>query len=178
MVLLRWGLEAIYPYTLRHLDRRIERRNEESLLRDVGDSLGFMFGEYDAKVVPNEANRLQPGFDYAQVLISVGCLRLQIIRCRGELGVMIAPDFAPHDWHELSLLLAVCVNPNSIVRTSFIDLWDLAARIRPHFPCILKWCQFGQFTELKKMLEGEVYRNDRIVMRVTQTEINRNLYRE
>jgi len=178
MVLLRWGFEAIYPYTLRHLDRRIEKRNEESLVRDISDSLEFLFGEYDAKMVPTEAKRFQPGFDYAEVLILVGCLRLQLVRCRGELGVMIAPNFAPADWHELSLLLAVCVNPDSIARISFVDLWDLSSKIRPQFPCILEWCQPGRFTELKKLLEGDVYRNDRIVMRVTQTEINRNLYRE
>jgi hypothetical protein len=177
IVFLKWGIQVLYPYTLGHLDLRIARRNEALLLQDVRDSLDFLFSDYDAKVVPSNPNKVNPGFDYAEITIATQRLRLQIVRCRGELGVMFAPEYASAHWHELSLVLAMCLDPTNVVRTSFSDLWELSAKIKPHFPCILEWCQPARFSQMEKMLEGEVYSQDRIEGRVTETEINRNLYR-
>lgn len=177
VVFLRWGIALLYPYTLGHLDLRIARRNEALLLQDVRDSLAFLFSEYDAKVVPGNPNKVKPGFDYAEITVATPSLRLQIVRCRGELGVMIAPEFAPTQWHELSLVLAMCLDPTNVVRTGFSDLWELSAKIKPHFPCILEWCQPARFSQMEKVLEGGVYSRDRIEVRVAEAEINRNLYR-
>ena len=119
-----------YDFFFGWLDRKFARQNEGRLVMDVRRALPSLFTEHRGTVIPNEGVPFPPGFDYAFVTVSAGRFLLRFVRGRGELGVSIAPVFAPNDWHDLIDVVRT-MDPAAIQRPDFGDLTEVAKILEP-----------------------------------------------
>src|SRR5438128_3465658 len=99
--LLRLVASPTYDLLFGWIDRRTARKDEKRLANDIQISMRFLFIQDGACIIQNEGVRFPPAFDYAFVTIACNNVLLRFCRGRGELGVHVAPAFAPSDWHEL-----------------------------------------------------------------------------
>jgi hypothetical protein len=176
LVLLRFILSPVSKPVFGRVNIRIAKKNEAQLRQDVADALPFLFSEYAGHVVPNEGVPFPPSFDYAFVTVALDDLFLRVTRGRGDLGVNVAPAFAPSDWHELSLALSAITGQGDIQRKEFRDLWDVSRVLQPQMKALIAFFSPKQFRDLKQHLETEFYRPERIAIQEWQAEINRRLY--
>jgi hypothetical protein len=173
---LGYILSPLYAISFGALDKHLARKYERRLASDVQFVLRFLFTDYQGHVVPNAGVPFPPGFDYAFVTVAVANILLRFTRGRGELGVLLAPAFAPADWHDLSLVLAAIHDLSSLERQRYHDLWHLASKLEPHMKTLIENCTVQRFTKLKQRLQNEVYAPEAFVIRQWETETNARLY--
>lgn len=99
------------------LDPIEQERKNDLLRRDLKTSLYFLFPEGKFVVENNPA--ILP-FDYASARISFGNFVLGFTRGRGELNIIVAPQYLPDEARDLSLVL-------SALESRRIFIPDLAA---------------------------------------------------
>jgi len=58
-------LVPCYDLMFGRLNRRIAKKNEDQLARDIQIAFKFLFADYGAHIVPNHGVRFPPAFDYA-----------------------------------------------------------------------------------------------------------------
>jgi hypothetical protein len=158
------------------LDRILAAKHEKRLADEVRLKMRFLFTQHGGRIVANEGVRFPPAFDYAFVTVDVNNLLLRFSRGRGEIGAHAAPAFAPSDWHELSLVLSVVCGDEELSRTEFQDLWEVSRKLQPQLKAIEERFSADQFPELKRQLENDVYRRDRIAIREAEARINSWVY--
>lgn len=156
------------------LDKYQGRRGEKQLLQDVENALPFLFAEYNGRVVPNEGVQFPEPFDCATITVALENLLFRFVRGQGELGVNIAPAGAPHDWHELSLVLAAVNGVEELERRPIVDLWRAAALLQPNISRLIQVFASRDYDRVKRQL-AEVYKRDRAAMREWEAEINARL---
>ncbi len=176
LVVLRWLLGTGFSVPFGMLDRRIAGKHQERLLRDVKDTLPFLFAEWNGRPIPNDGVPFPPAFDYAFVSISLDDVLLRFSRGRGELGVGLAPTFAPSSWHDLSLVIGALGADGEIERKAFPDLGEVSRVLEPNIKAVIELFSLARFESLKTRLDDEVYSQDRVAIRAWEIEINRKLY--
>lgn len=121
-VILRFLIHTAFSVPMNMLDRRIAKKHEERLVRDVEEALPFLFTELNGHVVPSEGVPFPPAFDFAFVTVALDRLLFRFSRGRGQFAVQVAPSFAPSDWHELGLVLSAISGNGEIERQQVRDL--------------------------------------------------------
>jgi hypothetical protein len=175
LVLLRFVLENGYGLLFgRWLDKRLARKDERRLARDIKESLWFLFSEFGARIVPNEGVKGPPPFDYAVVTVSTADLSFKFVRGRGELDVYVGPQRLPKTRHELSLVLSLVGSPEGLTRQPLYRLPNVERLLRPHMGLLREAFSEARYPDLEKRLL-EVYDNDRLVTRRMEDRINRRL---
>ena len=86
-------------------DKQIALRNQGKLEQDIRNSLSFLFDAENGRVVPNQGVPFPPAFDYAFVTVAVDDVIIRFCRGRGDLDIQVAPQNAPNDLHDLSVVL-------------------------------------------------------------------------
>jgi hypothetical protein len=165
-----------YKLVFGRLDKRLALKEELKLGSEIQIALRFLFTEGHGRIIPNKGVRFPPGFDYAYVTVSLEKFSLRFLRGRGELDVRVAPTFAPDDWHDLSLVLAVMDNEIDLHRRTFLDLWDVSKFLEPRMTELNEFLSPDQFNPGKRRLDAEVYTPERNAMREWEAEINWRLY--
>jgi hypothetical protein len=112
-------------------NRRLARKRHEQLIQEVNENLQFLFTECGGKIIANEAIPFPPAFDYAFVTIATKEMLFRIAQGREDLGVSIAPQHAPDDWQELSMVLMAMSTPEGVgSRPAYVFLRDVAQLLR------------------------------------------------
>jgi hypothetical protein len=136
--ILRFLFQKIYPFTLGHLDRSAARGNHARLKQDVSDSFSYLSIAGHCFAPPDLKRAADLGFDFAQVDVLLPMFRLTIRRCRGEVGVFLAPTWLSAEGDDLCDLLELCDSAEKPVRTPFVDLWQASARLQENLECIVE----------------------------------------
>jgi hypothetical protein len=173
---VRFFFNLAFGGPLDMLDRRIARKHEGRLKQDVCDALPFLFAEYGGQIMPNVGTPFPPAFDFAFVTVAARGLVLRFARGRGELGVQVAPQFAPSDWHDLALVLSAIADGALLKRRQFSDLWEVSRLLQPQFNALAELFSLDRFGDLKQRLDEGVYSRERIAIQAWQREINRRLH--
>jgi hypothetical protein len=92
------------------------------------------------------------------------------------LGVLLAPAFAPSDWHDLSLVLGVITGATSLQRHFYRDVWQVSRALQPHIDTLIKSCSPDEFKALRRQLQVEFYSQEQFAIRQWESEINARLY--
>ena len=174
--LLRTLLTPLYDVTIGVLDKQLARKHEQQLAADIRLAFGAFFGKHAIRIIPNQGVPFPPGFDYAYVTVTLENFLLRFIPGRGELGVLIAPAFAPMDWHDLSLVLDVAKAEDDLQRMEFRDVWHAARSLQPHLQAVTELFTQDRFADVKHRLDREVYTYERFAIRQWETETNARLY--
>jgi hypothetical protein len=151
------------------------RRAERRLAVDVRFALAFLFEHHAAEIIPNEGVPFPPGFDYAFVTVRAENFLLRFTRGQGELGVHIAPAFAPSDWHDLSLVLAA-LGGRTLERQLYRDVWHVTRSLQPFVQQLVQTCAPEQFRQLRRQLDMDFYVHEQLALRQLEVEINASLY--
>jgi len=162
--------------TIGVLDKRLARKYERQLAADVRFAFSKVLGGDTIRIVPNLGVRFPPGFDYAYVTLKLENFFLRFIRGRGEFGVLVAPEFSPMDWHDLSLLLGIVRKDPNLRRSEFRDVWHVARSLEAHLKEVVLELSEKRFADVKKRLQSEVYSYEQFAKRQWETEINIKLY--
>ena len=94
----------LYKLCFGRRDIRLAREHEQRLVDDIRTHLSFLFTEHEAQITPNEGTPFPPALDGAYVTVAVGTSRLRFVRGRGDFGVAVTSQFAPHDWQDFQLV--------------------------------------------------------------------------
>jgi hypothetical protein len=174
LIVLRFIFSSIHSLLFAWwLDARLVKRSNERFAKEITENLQFLFTYYNARIIPNDREP-PPSFDFAMVTIATSDLLFRFLRGRGDLGVHVAPQRAPNDWHELSLVLSVIDVREGFERRSVYWLSDVARWLTLYIDRIEKAFSESRYPETKQRLD-DVYRYDRAVTRRWETEINRKL---
>jgi len=149
LVVLGAIFAPMYDLTFGWLDRRLARKHEDHLTRDIHLALKFLFTDYGARIVPNHGVPFPPSFDYAFVTVEVSDLLMRFSRGRGELGVLVTPASTPNDWRMLTLVLDPLMSePVHIREGNFRDIWELSRILEKE----MKNLTVPKFSQLKQGL--------------------------
>jgi hypothetical protein len=176
LLILGYLFTPLYAVSFGLLDKRLARQYERQLAADVRSALGFLFINYQSRIVPNEGARFPPGFDGADVTVAVDKLVFRFVRGRGEFGAHVASIVAPTEWHDLSLVLCIISGQRDIQRRNFRDAWDVSRALQPHITALLELGDVQRFDELKQRLERDFYRHERVRIRQAEFALNFWLY--
>ena len=164
-------LSPTYDLLFGWLDRRLARKDEEKLARDVRDALPFLFDSQQGCIVPNQGVEFQPGFDYAFVTVAVDDILIRFCRGRGELDVRVASKDAPTDWHELSLLLSLLQEEKDLWRWGIADVWHAGRLLEPHIK-FLKRAFVGEPGKDLEQRLADIFADDQIAIKQAEWGIN------
>lgn len=156
------------------LDKRVAQRNQDRLAHDIREKLAFLFAEYSATAVPNDASLpFPPGFDYAVVTVVVGNVRFQFFRGRGEFRVDVAPQHDPSDLNEISTVLrAIGAVEGPQTQPLYQEPRDFGRLLRTHFDRLDKSFSETEYPTTKENLHPIQERNYRAV-RAMEAKIQR-----
>lgn len=143
--------------------------------QDIRDAIPFLFTEKAAVVVPNEGVPFPPGFDGAYVTLSTDSFRLQFMRGRGELSCLLAHPASPAQWHDLEILVAYVVDPDSYSRIPIHTLFQASTQLQANWPALWALFEPAKTPELSSFSE-ELHRREAAGMRAWEEDINRKLY--
>jgi hypothetical protein len=166
----------LYSFTLMHIDRRMAKAYHLHLKQEVIDSFSFLFTESYSFEAPNIQQATDIGFDYAEVVACLPRMRLTVRRCRGEIGVFVAPVWSLTEGDDLSAILSVCESRSDLVKVPFSDLWRAAALLQDRLECVLVLLSVDNYGNFKQCLEDGLYSMDRQRIRDAQSELNHKLY--
>jgi hypothetical protein len=176
VMFLRYLLTPLYAVSFGLINKHFAKKAERRLADDLQLAVKFLFVTYHARIVPNHGLRFPPPNDYAVVTIAVENLLIRFFRGLGELGVNVAPDSNPSDWHDLSLVLGVIDGSGPLHRGKFRDVWQAATALQNSFPKLIEVFSVERFPELKHRLELEFYVYERLSNRQWEIETNARLY--
>jgi hypothetical protein len=156
------------------LDKRVAQRNQDRLAHDIREKLAFLFAEYSATAVPNDASLpFPPGFDYAVVTVVAGNVRFQFFRGRGEFRVDVAPQHDPSDLNEISTVLrAIGAVEGPQTQPLYQEPRDFGRLLRTHFDRLDKSFSETEYPTTKENLHPIQERNYRAV-RAMEAKIQR-----
>lgn len=151
LLIVRAVLSPLYHLSFDWLDRRLAKKREERLARDVQLAMKFLFTDHGARIVPNEGVRFPPSFDYAFVTVALDDVFIRFCRGRGELSVSVASRLAPSKWRDLTFVMDPLMNePVRIREGDFRDLWEVARILQP----AIRNLTAERFRQLKQRLES------------------------
>lgn len=152
-------------------DLQVKKANKH-FLADIRGHLGFLFDEYNARILPNDPD--PPAyFDWAKATISVKDLILEFYRDRGTVTVRVASSRAPKESYELPDLLNAA--GEDIQRGPFSHLLDVEPVLRRHMDKIENAFSGEKFASVKEQI-SLLSEHDEGIRRQWESEINRRLY--
>jgi hypothetical protein len=158
-------------------DKQIALRNQGKLEQDIRNSLSFLFDAENGRVVPNQGVPFPPAFDYAFVTVAVDDVIIRFCRGCGDLDIQVAPQNAPNDLHDLSVVLALMETEGSDPqRWNFATLQQASRLLRPKMDRLKHAFEGGAAQDLKQRL-ADVRASDQIAIRQAEWEINKRLKR-
>jgi hypothetical protein len=173
LVPLFWVLEKSYSVVFGHVDLRMSREADKNLGDEILSKLRFLFDSFGGNLSDDETIKHPRPFDYALKIVTLHGFSLRFIRGRGELTVLIAPEFAPATWDDLATVLNLI--DDRFEQRYFSTLDELAAILEPRMTCLQWALSEEEYPEFQKKIENaRAY--DRAVIRQWETEINRRLF--
>lgn len=173
---LGFVVSSAYSALFGWYDKRLAKREQELLEREVQDQLSFLLVERNARILAAKKVKHLSDIDWPIATVVVEGLLVQFRRWRGELQVHVAPERMPNDWQELSLVLSVIDVPGGFDLRSVYWMSDVALWLRVHLDRILAAFSEERYLETKQRLD-DVHARDGIAIKQWETEVNRRLYR-
>lgn len=166
---------GLYKLIFGAADIRRAKKNEEHLAQDIRRDLFYLFSDYGATIVPNRGLPFPPAFDYAFVTAVIGNLHLVFSRGRGELNVEVAPKILPSDGYELTWVIRILSQTESIRRGALYDLVEVARLLKSHMG-LLNDAFTPERVAITKDILSKASNCDQAATRQLELEINRRLY--
>ena len=174
LLVVGFVVKTLYKLLFSGADRRLAKREQDRLAKEIHEEMPFLFGEYGARIIPNQGVPFPPGFDYAIVTLEIGDLLFRFIRGRGDLDVWVASKNAPQEWHDVLLVIRAMEDPADMRYAGFIFLRDAAVVLRKKMPLIQEALSAPRLTETQQHL-GNHAKYARAVAKQLENEINRRL---
>jgi hypothetical protein len=175
LIVIGFVTKSLYSLFFGWADKRLGRRLEQQLGKDIKQNLSFIFDQYGGVIVPNTGVRFPPPFDYAVVTIEATDLLFRFYRGRGDLNVYVAPKQAPNDWNDVSLVISALKAPDDMQRRTFVLLSDMTYFLKAHMSEIQAAFSPENYANTLQNLAA-FKRYERVVAKQLETEINRRLY--
>jgi hypothetical protein len=174
LLVVGFVFKTLYKLLFSGVDRRLARRDQNRLAKEIREEMPFLFDEYGARIVPNQGVPSPPGFDYAIVTLEIGDLLFRFIRGRGDLDIRVASKNTPKEWHDVLLVIRAMEDPDDMRYTGFIFLRDAAVVLRKKMTLIQEAFSSPRLAETQQHL-GNHAKYARTVTKQLETEINRRL---
>jgi hypothetical protein len=175
LIVIGFVTKSLYSLFFGWADKRLGRRLEQQLGKDIKQNLSFIFDQYGGVIVPNTGVRFPLPFDYAVVTIEAADLLFRFYRGRGDLNVYVAPKQAPNDWNDVSLVISALKAPDDMQRRTFVLLSDMTYFLKAHMSEIQAAFSPENYANTLQNLAA-FKRYERVVAKQLETEINRRLY--
>ncbi len=173
--MLRFLLKQVYPLTLKLLDRRLARRNNNRLKQDVMDSFIYLSIQDRNIERPDLEKAIGLGYGFAQVDVLLPAFRLTVRRYRGEDVVLLSPAWQSAEGDDLADLLSLCDSPNDLARAPFADLWQASARLQEKLERVVELLSVENYPSTRRALGHWVESGDRASTR-SGRKVLRNLF--
>jgi hypothetical protein len=150
----------------------LQRRRNAALEGDVEANLYFLYSS--GQVVKQPWSVVHP-FDYATVLILCGNIYFRFTRGQRQLNIILSPQSAPADRHELHVVLAALDSTDVSEQFPARYLPDAAEMLRPRMIALNDAFSKEQYPKFKEALSKIEVESD-VVRRQAEWELNRSIY--